>query len=105
MSPMSDASATAHQDIRTAESPTIRTVLRTNFARAENGYAVVTVYFGTDREVTGSQQPATWYGRERGPLSFGTCEVSIPMTHRLGELESPSWPRLFPPNPQEHVVL
>ena len=75
-------------------------------ARLEDGYAVVTVYYGTDRQATGERTPSTWFGGDRGTLSFGTCEVSIPLGHQLGELESPSWLRLeFTEDPREHVVL
>ncbi|MGA2060115.1 MAG: alpha/beta hydrolase [Thermoguttaceae bacterium] len=46
------------------------------------------------------------YGPERGKLELGTCEVSIPKSHEVGELESPSVLRLeFREDPNRHVVL
>ena len=46
------------------------------------------------------------YGPERGKLELGTCEVSIPKLHEVGELESPSVLRLeFREDPKRHVVL
>ena len=46
------------------------------------------------------------YGPERGKLELGTCEVSIPKLHEVGELESPSVLRLeFREDPDRHVVL
>jgi esterase/lipase superfamily enzyme len=46
------------------------------------------------------------YGPERGKLELGTCEVSIPKLHEVGELESPSVLRLeFREDPNRHVVL
>ena len=46
------------------------------------------------------------YGGGRGVLEMGTCEVSIPKDHEVGELESPSVFRLeFSETPERHVVL
>jgi esterase/lipase superfamily enzyme len=46
------------------------------------------------------------YGGERGVLELGTCDVSIPKDHRVGELEAPSILRLeVTENPEKHVVL
>jgi esterase/lipase superfamily enzyme len=60
---------------------------------------------------TAKSSPAGWvsYGPERGQrgkLELGTCEVSIPKLHEVGELESPSVLRLeFHEDPDRHVVL
>ena len=46
------------------------------------------------------------YGNDRGELELGTCEVSIPKDHQVGEMESPSVLRLeFHEDPERHVVL
>jgi esterase/lipase superfamily enzyme len=46
------------------------------------------------------------YGPQRGNLELGACEVSIPKSHEVGELESPSVLRLeFREDPSRHVVL
>ena len=46
------------------------------------------------------------YGPERGKLQLGTCEVSIPKLHEVGQLESPSVLRLeFREDTSRHVVL
>jgi esterase/lipase superfamily enzyme len=46
------------------------------------------------------------YGGERGELEMGTCLVSIPHIHRLGELEAPSiWRLELHEDPARHVVL
>ena len=46
------------------------------------------------------------YGDGRGTLELGSCEVSIPKRHEVGELESPSMLRLeFQEDPNKHVVL
>lgn len=69
-------------------------------------HAVMEVWFATDRQQTGDRHPARQFGAGRGPLSYGSCQVSIPREHRMGELESPSLLRLeFRDNPDKHVVL
>lgn len=46
------------------------------------------------------------YGNDRGTFEMGTCEVTIPKTHQVGEIESPSILRLeFREDPQKHIVL
>jgi len=63
----------------------------------------VTVFYGTDRQRTGSTEPAEFYLGGRGPLEVGTCEVTIPASHRVGELESAG---IFEkPDPEKHIIL
>jgi len=51
-------------------------------------------------------QPERAYGNERGELEMGTCEVSIPKRHEVGEIERPSVFRFeFEEDPRRHVVL
>jgi esterase/lipase superfamily enzyme len=46
------------------------------------------------------------YGGGRGDFELGTCEVSIPKDHRMGQLESPTLLRLeLRPDPERHIVL
>jgi esterase/lipase superfamily enzyme len=46
------------------------------------------------------------YGNDRGPMEMGTCQVSIPKCHEVGEVERPSILRLqFREDPTQHVVL
>lgn len=70
---------------------------------------VVRVFFATDRRATAETLPARRFGGERsqgGALQYGTCEVSIPRDHRMGELEAPSiWRLEFREDPEKHVVL
>ncbi|AXA90846.1 alpha/beta hydrolase [Massilia sp. YMA4] len=69
-------------------------------------HAVMQVFFATDRQQTGDRHPARQFGGGRGTLTYGSCEVSIPRDHRMGELESPSLLRLqLRPDPDRHVVL
>ena len=72
-------------------------------------YYLKTVFFGTDRERTGSEDVDEYFGKKRSrdsQISYGVCKVSIPLTHKSGELESPSWFKLeFFPDPKKHIVL
>lgn len=46
------------------------------------------------------------YGRGRGDMEVGTCEISIPKDHRIGIVESPSIFTLeFREDPSKHVIL
>lgn len=73
---------------------------------AAPNYAIVRVFFATDRNLTGSAKPDEMFGVSRSILSYGTNDVSIPRWHRIGELESPSiWKFEFREDPAKHVVL
>ena len=50
--------------------------------------------------------PERTYGPERGTPQMGTCQVSIPKRHQVGEVESPSVFKFeFVEDPRKHVVL
>jgi len=69
---------------------------------------VLTAYSGLHRDflATEAKPEKPGYGGERGQLTMGTCEVSIPRNHQPGELEGPSILRFeFRQDPQRHVVL
>lgn len=81
-----------------------------------SNYAVVKVYFATDRRRDVGKPPAQRFSGQRsmtagngaddGPLSYGSCDISIPRDHRMGQLESPSlWRLEFREDPAKHVVL
>ena len=81
-----------------------------------SNYAVVKVYFATDRQrdvgkppaqrFSGQRSMAAGNGADDGPLSYGSCDISIPRDHRMGQLESPSlWRLEFREDPAKHVVL
>jgi len=80
---------------------------RPYFAELEQtSYAVVKVYYATDRAKTGEIDPAKVYAGDRGDLSLGFCTVSIPRDHRMGALEAPSvWRLEFSNDPEHFVVL
>jgi esterase/lipase superfamily enzyme len=77
---------------------------------ATGNYAVQPVYFATDRalkKAPSAEVPDFTSDRApRGDLSYGRCDVSIPRSHEVGKLESPSiWRLEFREDPERHVVL
>ncbi len=83
--------------------PRLKTMSQQVVLPGEATFRNVTVFYGTDRQRTGSLEPAERYGSGRGPLEVGTCEVTIPVDHEPGELESPSW--FERPDPAKHILL
>jgi len=75
----------------------------------DGNYIEVKVFYATDRLPTGKTEPAFFYGSDRGPdnrFALGTCDVSIPRDHRIGQLESPKfWKLQFRQDPGRDVVL
>jgi esterase/lipase superfamily enzyme len=76
---------------------------------AARNYAVVRVFYATDRQPTGTTAPGQFYGGDRQldeSIHLGTLDVSIPRDHRMGSIERPSiWKLEFRPDPDKHVVL
>ncbi|MGE5266853.1 MAG: alpha/beta hydrolase [Deltaproteobacteria bacterium] len=69
-------------------------------------YTTIRVFYATDRNNTGSNDPKTIYGGDRSNVKYGMCDVSVPKDHRIGELEAPSYLRLeFTEDPAKHVIL
>jgi len=69
-------------------------------------YAVVNVFFATDRKENPGADVKSRFGVARGEPRYGTTKVSIPRDHRMGELEAPSiWRLEFREDPALHVVL
>jgi len=73
-------------------------------ALGDEEYAVVRVFYGTDRNDTGDEDPSDRFGPDRGTFSYGSCDISIPRDHRMGELEEPVVFK-FLADPSKHVVL
>lgn len=86
--------------------PRTRLLLTSSF-----GCLILTVVLGVvsasgGLSSTGDEQAVRQYGADRGELEMGTCEVSVPLEHEVGEVESPSIFKLeFTQNPERHVVL
>ena len=72
----------------------------------ESTFARVKIFYATDRARTGSLRPNDFFGGERGELSFGAAEVSIPYSHKPGAIETPSLISFeISESPQKHIVL
>jgi esterase/lipase superfamily enzyme len=82
---------------------------QTSAIEEEKNYAVVRVFYATDRRPTGQTTPANFYSSQRAQnetLSRGTLDVSIPAGHKEGIIERPSILRLeFREDPKKHFVL
>ncbi len=64
------------------------------------------VYFATNRKENPVLDNKNRFGEERGFLKYGVTRVSIPWSHKIGELESPSLLRFeFKEDPENHIIL
>jgi esterase/lipase superfamily enzyme len=76
-----------------------------NEPRPKN-YATTSILYGTDRRPSAAPGTSVAFGVERGDLVVGVCEVSVPLDHRVGDLEAPRlWKLEFRPDPSKHIVL
>jgi esterase/lipase superfamily enzyme len=87
----------------------VRLMANTSGEHSTPNYAVVRVFYATDRQPTDLQKPGKHYGPERskdGSLSFGFVDVSIPRDHHMGNIERPSiWRLESREDPEKHVVV
>jgi esterase/lipase superfamily enzyme len=67
----------------------------------------ITLFYGTNRNRTDSEDANEFFGDELSELKFGRCEVNIPKGHIQGEVERPVhiWFVEFSENEEKHVVL
>ncbi len=80
--------------------------LKKSKKKPDENYTVVRTFFATDRDQNSNASASQTFGSARSTLKYGTCEVSIPRDHRMGELEAPSiWKLQFKEDPDKHVVL
>lgn len=83
-------------------------------AEKEDTGGEITLFYGTNRNRTGSENVNEFYGNEfESNLKCGFCKVTIPRGHIQGELERPLTAKLFkvfeiqllPENARKHIVL
>jgi esterase/lipase superfamily enzyme len=75
---------------------------------ASSDFTVVKVFYATDRKAEGDPNSIQYTGlkADNGALTYGSCDVSIPETHTVADLERPSiWRLEFHPDPEKHIVL
>lgn len=74
--------------------------------RGDGRYAVVRVFYGTDRAVTQKSGGPAFEATAASAVSFGNVDVSIPRNHVVGAIESPSVLRMeFQRDPERHVSI
>lgn len=104
--PDRNTSAGSQQSV--AKSTTV--IQRAGATKEHKGFSSELVYFATNREPStapeASTDPDLFFSDERGDVSYGACEVSIPYKRPPGSLPEPSVLSLeFSQDPQKHVVL
>jgi esterase/lipase superfamily enzyme len=68
-------------------------------------YVVIKVFYGTDRASEIRDDAITFTG-ERGPVSYGSCNVSVPIDRAIGSIPEPSFLKFeFSRDPNKHFVL
>ena len=69
-------------------------------------HEIVPVFYGTNRAASTGHNVSLSYGAERGELSYGIADVSIPDDHRMGQIERPRlWKLQFTADHTAHVTL
>jgi esterase/lipase superfamily enzyme len=73
-----------------------------------SAFTVVRVFYATDRSEVRDGTSLHYLGTKtkKGGLAYGSCEVSIPETHTIAEVERPSiWRLEFHADPEKHMIL
>ncbi|MFT5508262.1 MAG: esterase/lipase superfamily enzyme [Hyphomicrobiaceae bacterium] len=72
----------------------------------------VTVHYGTDRRDSQSHDAQARFTDERArpprgasPITYGSCQVTIPKSHKVGGLEAPWWFDWSGEQTDKHVIL
>lgn len=66
----------------------------------------ITTYYATNRNRSGSPEPAAFYGAKvESMLEYGRAIVTIPLTHSPGNIELPSFWKLEREDRNKHFVL
>ena len=64
-------------------------------------FHTVRVYYGTNRQRSGDPRPSRYYSGARGRLEYGSVNVSIPLRHAAGGMES----GILWEDPKKHIAL
>lgn len=70
-------------------------------------FMTIDVMYGTNRATSGYKELNKYYGKSLSTkLRYGICKVSLPITHKTGEIERPSWFKFeFKEDPRKHVMI
>ncbi len=86
----------------------LKLALRMKGRAMSTGFTVVRVFYATDRQEATDRGTVKYLGvkSEKGTIAYGSCQVSIPETHSVAEIERPSiWRLEFRADPEKHIVL
>ena len=91
------------KEVKTEEPIVTRSLTNTT---TKKDYIEIPVSFATDRNDSNNPNLNERFGRERAEVQYGRAVVSIPYTHKLGEIERPSYWRLeFSEDATKHVMI
>lgn len=92
--------------LNSCNSPARDTAIRGLGVEPSLNYAVVKLFYATDRKILNPGTIGEYFGPDRGDIQYGVTKVSIPRNHKMGILEAPSvWKLEFRSNPEKHVML
>lgn len=76
-------------------------------APTDRNFRLVEIFWATHRAPTGLPAPDEAFGGDRGPMAFGTAEVSVPRDRSPGSLPLPGGflTLTFRPDPERHMIL
>lgn len=67
-----------------------------------------TIFYATNRQQDDTSDAFNYYSGERNKLKkleYGQCTVTIPISHKKGQIESPLFNLKFFQNPKKHIIL
>jgi esterase/lipase superfamily enzyme len=96
--------------VSTSSALTLALKLRPQFGTRgmSSAFTVVRIFYATDRAEVRDGNSLRYLGMKskKGSLAYGSCEVSIPETHTIAEIERPSiWKLEFHADPEKHMIL
>ena len=81
-------------------------IAREKATQETKDFIEIPVSFATDRNDTNDSDLNERFGGKRADLQYGRTVVSIPYTHKLGEIERPSfWKLEFSEDPKKHIMI
>ena len=101
-----ESSARMRQQLQARKTALVDLTAAIGTREAGSAHALVRIYYATNRALTDSPRLAEIYTGDRGPVTYGTADVSIPDIHVAGALEAPN---MFSfdvvEDPDKHVML
>ncbi|MDP2162196.1 MAG: alpha/beta hydrolase, partial [Flavobacterium sp.] len=70
-------------------------------------YISYSIFYGTNRKYDIKNNKIEYKNSRDSNLHLGSCEISIPLSHKMGNLERPSWfsSLFFEESPKKHFTL